>query len=107
MFWFVLFVMLAAFGLLCALWVSFGWLLPGIHPGVIVFFCRPGAVEDGAITRYCWLRELGFVQSTMLIVDSALPLSTRERLCRQHRGIKFCSLEELPSRLELERDQLD
>ena len=42
--WIVL-VIFAAFGLLCALWVCFGFLLPGQKGVVMVYRCRGESVD--------------------------------------------------------------
>lgn len=97
---------LAAFGLLSGLWAMFGWLLPGGRGSVSIFFCRPGQAEDWALSRYCCLRDFGLLQGPLLIVGSSLPPEDQERLRQRHDGIEFCGLEDLPSRLEREWEQL-
>lgn len=59
--------MLAAFGLLCALWVSFGALLPGSGKTVIYCIC---AKENAPAVhrRWRWLRELGLIRGRMVIL---------------------------------------
>lgn len=97
---------LAAFGLLCWLWGLFGWLLPGGKGNVILFLCGQGRNEDWALTRYDCLRGLGLVKGPLLIIGSTLSAREQERIQRWHRGVEFCSLEELVPRLEQEREQL-
>lgn len=56
---------LAAFGALCVLWVSFGWLLPQPEGFTIVCWGMP---EPETFTRFWWLRSLGLLQIPLLIV---------------------------------------
>lgn len=106
MVWYCIIGVLAAFGLLCALWTVFGGLLGSGRGGVLVCCCRDGQ-EVSLILRYSQLRGAGLLHCPMLVVGS--PLTERERilLCRKHPGIEFCSPEELPARLELERKRFD
>lgn len=86
---------LAAVGAMSILWVFFGWLLPGMTGGVLVYLRRPC---EGSLRRYRWLRELGLVRCPLLIV-------TEEEFEPQPMGcgIESCSLSELTDRLKQER----
>lgn len=106
MLWCFLFAALAAAGLLSVLWALFGWLLPGGQNGITVVICGPGADGYGVWLRWRWLRWMGLAGGRMLLVGGGLSEQERERLGRKHFDIEFCTPEELPSRLELERDQL-
>lgn len=97
----------AAFGVLSAIWVLFGWLLPGGTGGALVCRCRPGLKEMPLIRRHRWLRELGLLRVPMLLVDSSFSQEERQFLRRRYSGIDFCSLEELPARLEVERNRIE
>ena len=86
---------LAAFGLLCALWALFGWLLPGLKGGVLVICGTP---EPETFARIKLLRGLGFLDCPLILVgnwDQKFP------------DTEICSPEELPSRLEMERKRFD
>ena len=103
---YVILCFLAAFGVLCVLWVASGWLFPR-NQWITVCLCRSHTQETIAIRRYGWLKDLGFLKGPLLLVDSTL--SEQQRCCvlRKYSGIEFCCLEELPARLELERNRLD
>ncbi len=98
---------LAAYGLLCALWATLGWLLSGGAGGATVCLCRPGGRETGFIRRCLWLQGLGILRGPVLLVDGGLAPQERESLKNLGSGIEFCGLEELASRLEVERRRLD
>lgn len=86
---------MAAFGLLSLLWVLLGWLLPTGRGGVIVWMGKP---DDGIRIRMKWLQSLGFLRLPLLAVtEQALDTLPDE-------NIEYCSLEQLCSRLEQERE---
>lgn len=92
MFWYVLFGFLAAFGLLCAIWVLFGLILPVKVKCDVAVVCREGS-EIAVIRRFCRLRELGLTRSNLTVLDSKL--SVRQQLVIQKRYpyIRFCTRE--------------
>lgn len=104
---YILLGVLASFGLLCAIWTLFGWLLSCGGGGALVCLCRPGFREVSFIQRYHFLRSVGLLRCPMLLVDCDLPQREQTLLCRKYPGIEFCSRSALASRLEVERDQLD
>ena len=63
---------LAAFGLICAVWAAFGWLIPGNRGGATVCLCRPGLAERSTLRRYVWLRDMGLLRDPILLVDCGL-----------------------------------
>lgn len=89
--------MLAAFGLLCALWVMFGWLLPGGNGGCLI--CA--AKELCLVKRLLWLRELGLLRCPICVYGA----DTDEEACRwlARHGIGICG----PEGPELERNRFD
>ena len=89
---------LAAIGLLSILWVCFGWLLPGGKGGAFVCMGWP---EEGLLSRYRWLRELGILSCPMLIVTEE---HGKEEEQFFYSGIELCSPEALADRLEQERE---
>lgn len=101
--WIVLTV-LGAFGLLCALWVVFGFLLPGGRGAATVLLCSGEAGEEAVLQRYLWLYNTGLVRSPLLIVDCGLSPEDRKRL--QQHPITLCTLQELQEKLEQERAHL-
>ena len=102
--WIVLSV-LAAFGALCALWVLFGFLLPGQRGSVTVCLCRGGGAEEPLIRRHRWLHDVGLTHSPLILLDGGLTEEERARLTRQ--GITVCDVAELTARVEQERKKLD
>lgn len=104
--WIILTV-LAAFGLLCAGWALFGVFLRGQRGAAMVCICR-GAEQEEQILRHCaWLRDLGLFRGPLLLVDAGMTPEARSRLLRWGRGGEICTIEELASRLEQERNRLD
>lgn len=96
---------LAAFGVLCAAWCLLGWRLTGSGGTLVVVLCGSGK-EETVIQRHAWLRGLGLVRGRLVLVGSMLPDRERQCLQRKYRDVEFCSLEELPARLEVERVRL-
>lgn len=97
----ILFACLAFWGAVSVVWTLLGWLLPKA-PMTLLFLCPTDAHPDGAIARYGWLRNLGLFDGPLVIVGSCSE-AEQEMLTGTYSGVEFCSLEELPSRLELER----
>lgn len=87
--------MLAAFGCLCALWVSFGWLLPGLRGCALVCWEVP---DEGILRRVKWMKGLGALDCPLLVVAEAGESST---------DMEICSGKDLLSRLEMERKRFD
>jgi hypothetical protein len=87
--------LLAAFGLLSALWAAFGWLLPGDGGWVVV---RYGIPRPEQLARIRWLKSMGVLSCPVLIVAEA---ETAEA------DTEICSGEALLSRLEWERNRFD
>lgn len=94
---YVILGMLAAFGLLCALWVMFGWLIPGGKGGCLVCVGKSFSL----VKRLMWLREMGLLQCPLWVQGENL--SEEERAWLRSLGIEICSLKGL----ELERNQVD
>ncbi|MDD5863303.1 MAG: hypothetical protein PUD80_01520 [Firmicutes bacterium] len=89
---------LAAFGLVSALWALYGLLLPPGRDGVLYAPAKPGAAEQSFARRYLWLRGLGLLRCSLIMVD--LGLSGPERDWLTDRGITICSPSELSDRLK-------
>lgn len=87
---------LAAFGAFSVLWALLGWLLPSGRGCALVCFGMP---DEGILSRYRWLRDLGLLNVPLLIVA--------EEGGTEHRGTEICSGEELLPRLEWERNRFD
>ena len=85
---------LAAMGLVSLCWAALGWLLPGGRGFTLVCPCLP---EPETLARWRWLRSLGLISWTLLIVTEE-PVSVPE-------DMENCSPEELFLRLEMERNR--
>lgn len=72
----------------------------------MVYVCRPEDRREQVIRHYGWLRDLGLFHGPLLLVYSDFPQAEKERLCVRRQGIEICTVEELPSRLEQERNGL-
>lgn len=97
----------AAFGVFCGVWMAFGGLLPGKSGGAAVCLCREGLREEPILRRYLWLRGLGLIRVPLLAVDCGLREAERKWIEDKGGGIELCCPEELPARLELERNRLE
>ena len=85
---------LAAFGLLSALWVLVGWILPEGKGCAFVCFDIP---DEGIVARYRWLRSIGLLHCPLLVVTQ------KERIFLE--DAEICRGEQLLSRLEWERQR--
>ena len=105
--WLVILSVAAAWGLLSVFWLCSGWLLEKDPGTMTVRLCPGNAAPEGIILRYQWLKALGVLRGRLLIVENSLSARQRPILQQRYPGIEFCSLEELPSRLEVERENFD
>ena len=96
---------LAAFGLLCALWVVFGGLLTGAS---LRGLCFCSSLEEGlaAARRWRWLWNAGVVSLPLILVDQGLPPADREILQGIGPWIEICDGNSFPL-WELERIKRD
>ena len=100
----IILAVLGAFGLLCAMWVLFGFLLPGQRGAAAVLLCRGDPTEEAVLRRYLWLYNAGLVRCPLLLVDCGL--TSGQRVWLSQYPITLCTLEELTDQLEQERNQL-
>lgn len=96
MFWYVIIGFLAAFGVLCALWVVLGSWLTNAAPCRIVLFPAPGR-EGVAARRFLWLRELGLIKGRLTLVCDAEPAHLPS-------GVECLTWEQYVQVLEQERE---
>lgn len=104
--WIVLTV-LAAFGLLCAVWAMFGMFLPGQQGGAMVCICRGAAGEEQLLRYWGWLKGLGLLRCPVLVLDGGMTREELDRLLHCRQDVELCTLEALAARLEQERNKLD
>lgn len=91
---YVLLGMLAAFGLVCAVWLLCGLFTRNEKAGNLVYF---GEDVHICAQRYIWLREMGLVSDRLLIPDDGL--EEQERQWLEAQGIEICSRDVLTERL--------
>lgn len=96
----ILIGVLAAFGLVCALWCLFGLWLSGGRGWVAV--CCAGKTQTAALRRCRWLRSWGLYRGPILLVYGGQPRQLPDALARETENVEICTLEALPARLELE-----
>jgi hypothetical protein len=102
----VILTVLAAFGVLCALWTLFGFLVSGQRGAAMVYICGADSREEQIIRHYSWLRDLGLFHGPLVLVHHGITQEEKNRLLKCRQGIEICTVEELPSRLEQERNGL-
>ena len=87
--------MLAAFGLLSALWAIAGLWLPRQPGAAVVVFSTGDHREESTLRRYRWLKSLGLVSCPLILVDGT-----------PQEDIICCTSDELTALLEQEWDQI-
>jgi hypothetical protein len=94
-------LLLAAWGILCLIWVVLGWFFSNI-PFTLIYRCSDGQHPDGAIARYFWLRSMGLISGPLFIVGTISP--QEQKIWKQkHPNIEFLKPEDISSASELER----
>lgn len=96
----ILIGLLAAFGLLCALWCVLS-LRPSGGCGWTVV-CYRGKTQTAALRRCRWLRSWGLYRGPILLVSLETMEQQPQISSREAEDIEFCTLAALPARLELE-----
>ena len=92
MIWYILLGTLAAFGLICVLWVLLGYLLPGSQKCTVVLLCEPKE-ELALLRRLLWIRELGLFRCGILLSGQGLSPGQRLQIRQKYRSIEFCDPE--------------
>ena len=96
---------LAAFGLVCLVWVGCGLVLERACCGAAVL---TGPLEREALDtarRWIWLREMGLLYTPLLAV--AETLTDVEKNWLECHGFEICSREEIAKRLGIGENGLD
>lgn len=101
MVWQLLLTVLAAWGLLSALWAGFGWLLSGSRPATLVLLC-PKKDTDGILARLRWLDRMGLLRCRIILTGC-----DQTDLPQQYENTEFCTLAALSARIEAERERID
>ena len=90
MVWCVILGFLAAFGLLCALWVLFGLILPCKTNCQTAVVCCDGQAL-AVIRRFCRMRQMGLTRSELTVLDSALTNHQQQLIQKRYPYIRFCT----------------
>ena len=96
---------LAAFGLMCVVWICCGFFLPENRGGLLVL---SGPLEETALNtarRWIWLREMGLMYSDMTAI--AETLNREEWLWLESHGFEICSRVEIAHRLGIGEKRID
>lgn len=91
---------LAAFGLMCAIWSLLGLWLSGGKGWAAV--CYAGKGQTAALRRCRWLRSWGLFRGPIFLVSRSDAPEQGGALTRETENIEICTLQALPARLELE-----
>lgn len=87
-------VLLAIFGLICLVWLAYGWLLlPGRCPmHVVVTAAGEGEGLEQTIRGLLWLRRCGLWNGSIVIRDGGLSREglTLTLLIARREGVEFC-----------------
>ena len=96
---------LAAFGLICVIWIGCGFFLPDCRGGVCVL---TGPLEGKNLTtarRWIWLREIGLLYSPLLALEDGFSPEEQEwLLCH---GFEICSRSAFARRLGIGEKKFD
>ena len=96
---------LAAFGLICAAWILWGWCMDSTGEGIAVLTGPLTGARLDTARRWIWLREMGLITTPMLAVRETLTGYETEWL--QCHGFEICSREGITCRLGIEEKDID
>lgn len=91
MIWYVIIGFFAAVGVLALVWLFAGLFLP-TGKRMVAVYC-PRGTEISLLRRYRWLRELGLVRCTIVLLDSPLSEEAQNNLAQHFPGVSFCTTE--------------
>ena len=97
---------LSAFGIFCCLGTLLSIFLSSGRGGAMVCICRPGLGEELFLRRCRLLRELGLMKAPLIVVDEGLEETDRIWL-EKYVDAELCSMEQLPEKLESERNRIE
>jgi len=96
---------LAAFGLICAVWIGCGLMLPRIAGGAAVLTGPLDRETMDTARRWVWLREMGLLYTPLVALEEGLTGYEREWLICN--GFEICSREALTVRLGIGENAFD
>lgn len=96
---------LAAFGLICAIWIGCGFLLPDCRGGAAILTGPLAGKNLAAARRWIWLREMGLLCCPLIVLEETITDEEREWLgCH---GFEICSLGRCLTRLGIGAKKID
>ena len=93
MIWYVILGALAAYGLLCLLWVLLGPSMMGKSRCTMLVLCQPEQ-EPQILYRLLWLRETGLLRCNLMLGGSGFTLGQRQTIQNKYADIVFLYPEE-------------
>ena len=96
---------LAAFGLICVVWIGCGLVLPRISGGIAVLTGPLNRERLDTARRWIWLREMGLLYSPLIALEEGLTGYEREWLMCH--GFEICGRAEIAARLGIGEKKLD
>lgn len=102
---YILFGALAAFGLICLVWIGCGLVLPRIAGGMAVLAGPLDREKLDTARRWIWLREMGLLYTPLTALDEDLTGYEREWLICH--GFTLYSRAEIVKRLGIGEKDLD
>ena len=102
---YIIFGVLAAFGLICLVWIGCGLVLPRISGGLAVLTGPLDREKLDTARRWVWLREMGLLFTPLAAVEEGLTGFEREWLICQ--GFTLYSRAEIAKRLGIGEKELD
>lgn len=102
---YILFGALAAFGLICLVWIGCGLVLPRIAGGMAVLAGPLDREKLDTARRWIWLREMDLMYSDMTAI--AETLNREEWMWLESHGFEICSRVEIAHRLGIGEKRID
>lgn len=96
---------LAAFGLICVIWLVCGLFLPDCRGGICLLNGPLDEKNLATARRWIWLREMGLLCGPLTALESQLTAEEREWLICH--GFEICSLEACLHRLGIGEKNVD
>ena len=96
---------LAAFGLMCVIWIGCGAALPDSRKGLLLLSAPLDEETLNAVRRWIWLREMGLLYTPMAAVDDGLEDAQRSWL--EGQGFIIYSRAELARKLGIGENRID
>lgn len=84
---------MAAFGVLCALWLLAGVALPGDRAGIMVYCWRESAAGRGFVIRWRLQWDLGLLRGRLAVIDLGLTEDDSAFLARWGRNVEIWETE--------------